>query len=155
MKKNILITVSVITNAFTGVCLLRASWLRFLWRLEATTNSEFAAGLSGFGLLWRREAGEAASEDREEPQGYTSRPTEMDGDFVVSERNWLTAIRFQFSGPGITKYSNRTNHGVTTFNERIQAFHEHPEKWQERRAKEIDYWQREVLGRRAANANAH
>ncbi|NLF09522.1 MAG: hypothetical protein GX594_16310 [Pirellulaceae bacterium] len=45
MKKNILICALIITNVFTGICIIRISWLKMLWKNEAVIGSEFAAKL--------------------------------------------------------------------------------------------------------------
>ena len=39
----ILIAILLITNVVTGLSLVRVLWLKMLWKMEATTISQFAA----------------------------------------------------------------------------------------------------------------
>ncbi len=148
MKNRILIGVLLVSNAVTGIALLRVAWLKMMWQNEATNNAQFLASLWAANDYDKEKLVKLRLKVEDEPKGATCEPREFDGGFVV--RNWIGYTDpFPILG-GLESPSVQTARVIVEkYNLRMQEMHEHPDEYKKRRAEEIEYWRENVLKKKA------
>jgi hypothetical protein len=145
MKKNALLTFLVLSNIVLLLLLGRMAWLSMLWKDEATSNARFAAGLWAANDIHKGKKVKLRLKVEDEPKGSVSEPTEFDGDFVV--REWIGYTDpFPILGGQNSPSIQTTRIIVDTYNKAMREYHAAPEKYKQRLADEIRYWNENVLG---------
>ena len=145
MNKNFLIASLGILSVVLVLILFRMTWLNMLWKNEAKINSEFAAKLYAANDIHKGKKVILRLKIEDDPTGYTSKPTEFVDGFVVREVIGYTDP-FPVVGGDDSPSIQMQKIMVQHYNQRMSDYHADPDKYNRRLAKEIFYWNEEVLG---------
>jgi len=145
MKRNITIAFLAVLLLIAVLSLARLLWQCALWRIEATTNAEFAAALWADNDYNKGKIVKLRLVIEAEPKGYVDKPPECDGPYVVREQFGYSDPRLGGSNSPSIQVARLI---VDTYNKQMTSKVENPEKYKAERLDEIEYWRENILNKK-------
>ena len=148
MKKNKLLIFLLILNIITAFCLFYTCWLISLWKMQATTDAEFAAKVWAESMYNKKKISKLRLVLKDEPEPSVTKPTEFDGPYVIIE--WDACTHPLVGGrnsPSVVVGRNI----VEAYNTKMKEMYEHPEEYNKQVEYEAELWQKKILGKNDAN----
>jgi hypothetical protein len=153
MKKHLLTAFIVLVTLAVMLGFFEYAWYRKeMWKLDALSTAEFAAKLWAANDYSKGKRIQLRLVVREDPFARSQpKATQFEGQYVI--RDWVGYTDPLFKNkdsPSIQVASKM----VDVYNAAMKEMVENPTEYQKRLAREIDYWQTNVLGRTAGSNRA-